>query len=300
MLENLEFVIGDPEHLRGRAIIYTENLSGSENPFNPRFPALAVAADPSELLALLSSIAPFPDSIKETILDKIRDAAGTWSRTMFGQPMYRFVRDMLDKGLDQIDLPDDMKAQMREEMENIPDEEIGVPFHGAFIPLVGFDPDAIQPFESKCDVAKARDVPSVTYAGLVLTGYAQHYLASLLMQSEEEGAREVEETGEDAMPNARDMSPAAFLDLLNRKVSELMYARETGAPLEDKILELRRLTAGTVFIRDVLNLARFSETQHPRKVEILDLYLKRISLLAQERYEEIPALDQELSALMAS
>jgi len=298
MLEDLEFLVGDSGRLRGQAIIFAENLSGTENPFNPRFPALAVAADPSELLSLLSSIAPLPESVRGALLDNIRESAETWSRTMFGQPMYRFVREMLAKGLDHINLPDDMKEHIRYEMENIPDEPIGVPLHGAFIPLVGFDPDVIQPFEVTYDVARAKKVPSVTYAGLVLAGHAQHYLASHLLQSEEAGGGAEVPPGAPDTRSARDLSPSEFIETLNRKVSELMYARETSAPMKGRIQDLRRLTAGTVFIRDTLNLARISETRHPRKVEIIDLYLKRISLLARERYEEIPALDRELKTII--
>ncbi|MHC4601674.1 MAG: hypothetical protein ACYS47_21985 [Planctomycetota bacterium] len=82
MLEDLEFIVGDRENLRGRGIIFAENLSGTENPFNPRFPALAMAPDPSEFLALLSTIAPVDDRIRDTVLEKIRQSAELWSRTM--------------------------------------------------------------------------------------------------------------------------------------------------------------------------------------------------------------------------
>ncbi|MHC4779290.1 MAG: hypothetical protein ACYTFG_12010 [Planctomycetota bacterium] len=297
MLEDLDFKVGDGGNLRGRGIIFCENLAGSENPFNPRFPALAVAPDPSELLDLLSAIAPLPDNIRDALLDKIRQSAELWSRTMFGQPMYRFVREMLAKGLDQINIPDEIKDQLQEEMENIPDEPTGVPFHGCFMPLVGFDPSVIEPYEEKCDVIQAQAVPSVTYAGLVLSGHAQHYLAAHLLQREEAG--NVDSLAlEPDVPSAKDLTPSAFLDLLNKKVSELMYARESGEPLDHLIRQLRKLTAGTIFIRDVLNLSKFFDTSHPRKIEIIDLNLQRISLLAQEEYEKIPDLDTKLKALL--
>ncbi|MHC4601673.1 MAG: hypothetical protein ACYS47_21980 [Planctomycetota bacterium] len=165
------------------------------------------------------------------------------------------------------------------------------------MPLVGFDPSVIEPYEEQCDVAKAKAVPSVTYAGLVLSGHAKHYLATHLLQREQAGTVNGA-VQEPDVPNARDLTPSAFLELLNRKVSELMYARESGADLDRLIRQLRTLTAGTVFIRDVLNLSRFFDTAHPRKIEIIDLYLKRISLLAREQYEEIPALDAQLQGLL--
>ncbi|MHC5081547.1 MAG: hypothetical protein ACYTHN_21305 [Planctomycetota bacterium] len=297
MLEDLEFIMGSPGNLIGRGIIFAENMSGSENPFNPRFPALAVAPDPSELLALLSTIAPLPENIRDALLDKIKQSAEMWSRTMFGQPMYRFVREMLSTGLDQVQLPDEIKEQLREEMQNIPEEDTGVPFHGCFMPLVGFDPAVIEPYEDTCDVARAKPVPSVTYAGLVLSGHAQHYLAAYLLQREEEAPFESQATELD-IPNARDLSPTVFVSVLNRKISEVQYARETGGTMENHIRELKKLTAGTVFIPDVLNLSRFFESGHPRKIEIIDLYLNRIALLARERYEEIPDLDRKLKALI--
>ena len=300
MLEDLEFIVGDRENLRGRGIIFAENLAGTENPFNPRFPALAVAPDPPELLALLSTIAPLDDKIRDLLLERIRQSAELWSRTMFGQPMYRFVKEMLAKGPDQYDLPEELKEQFQEfqeQMKEIPDEPTGVPFHGCFMPLVGFDPSVIEPYEEQCDVAKAQAVPSVTYAGLVLSGHAKHYLATHLMQREQAGKMD-EGISESDVPNARDLTPSAFLELLNRKVSELMYARESGADLEKLIRQLRKLTAGTVFIRDVLNLSRFFDTTHPKRVEIIDFYLQRISLLAREQYEEIPELDTKLQGLL--
>lgn len=298
MLEDLDFLAGNREALKGRAVIFTENQASSDNPFNPRFPAIAVAADPSDLLALLSSLMPMPESMREGMLDRIRQSADVWSRTMFGRDMYRFAREAVAHSLDQIALPQEMKDQIREEMENIPDEPMGVPVHVSFVPLVGFDPGAIEPYEQICDVARAEAVPSITYAGLVLAGFAQHYLALHLLQREQAGSALGAGTDHVAIANAKDLSPAEFLALLNRKVSELMYARETGDRLERLILELRRLTAGTVFIRDVLNLANFFETSHPRKVEIMDLYLRRISLLAAEKYEEIPELDRTLAGLL--
>jgi hypothetical protein len=278
MLEDLEFIVGNRENLRGRGIIFAENLTGTENPFNPRYPAMAVAPDPSELLALLSTLEPLDDKVRDFLLERIRQSAELWSRTMFGQPMYRFMKEMVSKGLDQYDLPDEIKEQLKEQMKEIPDEPTGVPFHGCFMPVVGFDPSVIEPYKEQCDVAKAGAVPSVTYAGLVLSGHAKHYLATHLMQREQAGTGE--ETVQEAdIPNARDLTPSAFLELLNRKVSELMYARESGADLDLLIRQLRKLTAGTVFIRDVLNLSRFFDTSHPRRVEIIDLYLQRISRL---------------------
>ncbi|GEM_PF-3031952 len=298
MLEDLTYIVGDPGNLRGRGIVFTENQAGSNNPFNPRFPALAVAPDPSELLALLSTLAPLPDKVRHALLEKIRQSAEMWSRTMFGQPMYRYVREMLSRGLSQIDLPDEIKEQIREEMQNIPEEDTGVPFHGCFMPVVGFDPGVIEPYEQSCDIMRTAEVPSITYAGLVLSGHAQHYLATYLLQQEENG--KPGETEAIEIPNARDLTSSEFLELLNRKVSELMYEREAGGDMGRLILELRKLTAGTVFIRDVLNLARFNEIEHPARVDIIDLYLERISLLAKERYEEIPPLDQKLKSLLGA
>lgn len=298
MLQDLDFLAGDAEHLRGKGIIFTENLAGSENPFNPRYPALAVAPDPGELLDLLSTVSPLPDRLRHALLDKIRQASEMWARTMFGQPMHRFVREMLSR-MDQIDLPEDIKEQLKSEMSEIPEEDTGAPFHACFIPLVGFDPGAIQPFQEVCDVCRAQAVPSITYAGLVLNGHAQHYLAMYYLQQEDVAVEEGDDAPE-PVPTARELTSAEFMDLLNRKVSELMYTRESGGDVERLIKELRRLTAGTVFVRDVLNLARFSETDHPRKIEVIDLYIRRIHLLARERYEEIPAVDRKIKDLVES
>jgi hypothetical protein len=297
MLEDLEFVVGDRNALKGKAILFVENLAGTENPFNPRFPTLAVAIDPSELLEILSAITPLPDALRNSLLQKIREAAEVWSRTMFGQSMHQFVKDMLAKGLDQMNLPDELKEQLREEMGSIPEEATGAPFHGCFMPLVGFDPGTIEPYEAACDVVKAKPVPSVTYAGLVLSGHAQHYLAEYLLQREQAAPR-MDKAADAEVPNARELSPAEFLALLNRKVSELMYAKESGGPLDRPILELQKLTSGTVFIRDVLNVQKYVTDSHPRRFEILDLYLKRITLLAQEKYEDIPQIDRRLSEIL--
>ncbi|MCU0723577.1 MAG: hypothetical protein MUC63_08180 [Planctomycetes bacterium] len=297
MLEDLDFIVGDRDALKGRAILFAENLAGTENPFNPRFPSLAVAIDPSELLALLSTIAPLPEPVRDSLLDKIRQSADIWSRTMFGQSMYQFVKEMLAKGLDQVNLPDEFKEQIREEMSGIPEEPTGLPFHGCFMPLVGFDPEVIEPYEATCDVARVKPVPSVTYAGLVLNGHAQHYLAEYLLQREQ-SAPKLDKTAEADGPGARDLPASEFLTLLNRKVSELLYAKESGGSMEKPIRELQKLTTGTIFIRDVLNLQKFVKDPHPGRIEILGLYLKRITLLAQEKYEDIPAVDRRLAELL--
>jgi hypothetical protein len=76
-----------------------------------------------------------------------------------------------------------------------------------------------------------------------------------------------------------------------------MYAYETGEPAERFLKDLKKLTSGTYFLRDILNLAHLAETNHPEKIRLMDLYLKRIHLLVSERYEEIPTLDQEIRGL---
>ncbi len=293
MLEELEFVIGSPDGLAGRCVLFAPNASGTDNPFNPRHPAFAVAADPSELLDILSSMVPMSDEMREAMLGRLRESSDMWTKTMFGQQMFRAARDMIEQGMSGLNIPDELKDQAREEMAFIEDEETGVSLHGCFVPLVGFDPDIMEPYKSTCDVIKAPEVLNITYAGLVLAGHAQHYLATYFMQSERAlGPVEAEE--ESAMPSFRDLPRQEFLDLLDRKVSELMYAYETGGSVEQLLKDLRKLTRGTFFVRDILNLARLAETNHSRKIELMGLYLKRIHLLVTERYEEITALDEEI------
>ncbi|MEQ8768488.1 MAG: hypothetical protein RL885_31575 [Planctomycetota bacterium] len=306
MMEDLEFLVGDPTELRGRAIVFVENEGGSDHPFNPRFPALAVASDPSELLELISSVFPLPEEMRSHLLQRIKQFREMWSRTMFGESMFRSMRESLTQDLDHSGLPEELIEQVRGEVEQIkdlPDEPMGDPFHGCFLPLVGFDPGVIEPYEQSCDVMRARSVPSITYAGLVLSGFAQHYLAEYLLQREAAvpDAPEAEPRKEKVKPSGpdvRSMPTAQFLELLNRMVSELMFARETGAPIEKQLAELKQITKGTVFIRDVLNLAGFVETEHPNRIAIIDLYLRRIGMLAQERYEDIPSVDRRIKELV--
>ncbi len=305
MLEDLEFIVGDPGELRGRAILFVENEGGSEHPFNPRYPALAVASDPSELLELLSSVFPLPPELRQHLLDRIRQYREIWSRTMFGESMFQAMRESFSQGLERTGLPEELREQMQEELahlQDLPDEPMGDPFHGCFLPLVGFDPGVIEPYEQSCDVVRAEPVPSITYAGLVLSGYAQHYLAQYLLQREAAAPKPKKPTGEAGSPppriDVRALPTAQFVEMLNRKVSELMFARETGASIEGQVRELQDLTRGTVFIRDVLNLAGFFETSHPHRIEIIDLYLRRIGLLAQERYEDIPEVDRKIQELV--
>ncbi len=294
MLEGLEFIAGDPNMLAGRCVLFARNASGTDNPFNPAHPALAVASDPAELLDILSSIMPMNDEMRDSIMSKLRESTEMWTRTMFGQGMFHAVRDVMKHGMDNIDVPDDIKDQMREQMAFVPDEETGVPFHGCFLPLVGFDPDIIEPYKSSSDIVKASDVPNITYAGLVLAGHAQHYLATYFMQREKALGWDEEES---EMPAFRDLPKQEFLSLLDGKVSELMYAYETGGETERLLKDLRKLTSGTYFLRDILNLAHLAETNHPKKIELMGLYLKRIHLLVRERYEEIPPLDREIRSM---
>jgi hypothetical protein len=296
MLEDLEFIIGDKARLSGKAILYTTNISGSENPFNPRHPALAVAADPSDLVEILSSLIPLPDEMRKVLHDKIKETSEFWSRFMFGQKMYQVVRDSMDQSLDSLNLPEELKRQIEEEMASIPDEETGVPYHGSFVPLVGFDPDAIEPYRELADLARAPDVPNVSYAGLVLTGHAQHYLASYLLDQDRD-AGEVLPEGESTAPNFQDIPRDEFLGILEKKISELMYAQETNGDTAPNLRDLVKLTSGTFFVRDALNLSRVAQSDHPGKIELMELYIRRIRLLAEERYEEIPALDRRLQEL---
>ena len=76
-----------------------------------------------------------------------------------------------------------------------------------------------------------------------------------------------------------------------------MYAYETGEDAERLLKDLKKLTSGTYFLRDVLNLAHLAETNHPEKIKLMALYLKRIHLLVSERYEEIPPLDLDIRSL---
>ncbi len=295
MLDDLEFIIGDRDKLAGRCIIFTTNLGGSENPFNPRHPALAVAADPLELAEILSSIIPFPNEMRRMLNNKIKESAELWARTMFGQRMYQTVKDLMSQGLAHVEMSEDLKKQLEEEMKSIPDEESGVPHHGFFVPLVGFDPEVIEPYKDAVDLAKAPEVPNISFAGLVLSGHAQHYLAEYLMQKEGHGG-----TGGEAAAEGKDAEEAAkdgFLGELKNKVSAVMYAQETGGSFENLLGELVSMTNGTIYLRDALNLSRVARSSHPKKIQIIELYLKRMKLLAEEKYEEIPAVDFVLKTL---
>lgn len=296
MLEELEFIVGEMKGLAGRCVLFVNNASGTDNPFNPRHPALAVASDPGELLEILSSISPLSDEMRDSIMEKLKESTEMWTRTMFGQKMYRAVREMMEHGMDTANIPEEMREQMKEEMAFIGDEETGVPFHGCFVPLVGFDPDVMEPYKTTCDIIKAQEVPNVTYAGLVLAGHAQHYLATYFMQRESAFVG-TEAEKESAMPSFSDLSKQEFLKLLDSKVSELMYAYEGGGNTDQLLKDLRKLTSGTYFVRDILNLAHLAETNHPEKIELMGLYLKRIHFLVAEKYEEIGALDQQIRTL---
>jgi hypothetical protein len=296
MLEEVDFIAGDAEKLTGRCILFARNAGGSENPFNPMFPALAIAPDPPELIEILSSIVPMTDEMRENMMSKLRESNEMWTRTMFGQDMYRAVKDMVDQGMDRLEVPDDLKEQLKDEMAFIPEEETGVPFHGCYVPLVGFDPNVVDSYKATCDVMKAPDVPNITYAGLVLAGHAQHYLATYFMQREKEfGDEEAEDEIE--VPSFRDLPKQEFLALLDRKMSELMYAYETADDPATHLKYLRRLTSGTFFVRDIVNLSGLAETNHPNKIALMELYVKRIHLLAAERYEEIAELDRDIREL---
>jgi hypothetical protein len=289
-------VIGDPARLAGRCVIFARNASGSDNPFNPQFPALAVAADPSQLLEILSNIKPNTDDLRDGILTRLRESKDVWSKTMFGQDMYRMAREIIEQHGDQIPLPDNLKEQLREEMAGIPDEKTGKAFHGCFVPLPGFDPDVIEPYKATCDVLRAPEVPSIPYAGLVLSGYAMHYLAAYFQQRESALDGKFQEEASD-MPSFHALPRDQFLALLDRKVSELMYARETGSDSRRLLRDLRNLTKGTYFVRDVLNLCNLLETKHPGKIQLMGLYLQRIHLLVAEKYEEIGLLDRKIREL---
>jgi hypothetical protein len=297
MLEDLEFISGSADDLRGRAIIYTVNKTGSDNPFNPRHPALAVAADPSELADILSSIVPFPEEMREMLTHRMRESAELWTRTMFGQKMYQSVQELMNQGLANLDLPDEIREQLEEEMSSIPpDEQTEVPHHGFFVPLVGFDPDVVEPYEGKVDLALSPEVPGISYAGLILTGHAQHYLAVYLLQ-QDRSAEGLSPVRESAMPNFREMPRDRFLELLKKKVSALMYTQETGGESDQLVRDLMQLTSGTFFVRDALNLVRVAQGDQSEKVKVMELYLRRIELLVAERYEEIPALDERIADL---
>jgi hypothetical protein len=191
-----------------------------------------------------------------------------------------------------------MKEQIELEMAGIPEENTGIPFHGCFVPLIGFDPGVIEPYEATCDVVEAPAVPSITYAGLVLSGHAQHYLATYFMQRENvlEGMVSRKDS---KSPTFNDLPRAEFLSLLDRRVSELMYAYETGGETDQLLKDVRRLAGGTHFVRDVLNLCNLLETQHPKKIDLMELYLQRIHLLVNEKYEEITELDRKIREIDA-
>jgi hypothetical protein len=299
MLEEVDFIAGDPGDLLGRCILFAQNEGGSENPFNPVYPALAIAPDPPELLEIISSIVPMTDEMRENLLSKLKESTEMWTRTMFGQDMHNAVKDMIENGMDRMDVPDELKEQLKAEMAHIPKEDSGVPFHGCYVPLVGFDPGVIETYTATCDVMQAPDVPNITYAGLVLAGHAQHYLAAYFMQQEEVFADEDDEDDEEDVhvPSSRDLPKQEFLALLDRKMSELMYAYETGDDPTPHLWYLRRLTSGTFFVKDIVNLSGLAETNHPDKIRLMEMYIKRIHLLAAERYEEITVLDQEIRHL---
>lgn len=295
MLDDLEFLVGRRESLTGQAILFTTNRSGTDNPFNPLHPAVAVATDPSELLDILSALFPFPEEMRDVMHQKLRLMADLWRRTMFGQQMFEAIQELKDRGLDNLGLPPEAQEQLRAELASLPDEPTGSAHHGFALPLVGFDPDLVEGYKSTVDLARAPDVPNVSFAGLVLQGHAQHYLAAYLLQSEEAAGRETPEASADA-PHFRDLSRDDFLALLEKKVSEIMYAEETGADAGRALGDLVRMTSGTLFLRDVLHLSRAARTfEAGRRVRAMELYLKRIQLLALERYEEIPALDRRLA-----
>ncbi len=295
MLEDLEFIIGNKEKLSGQCIIYTTNMSGSENPFNPRHPALAVASDPADLAEILSTITDFSDDMRRMLNAKIKESAELWSRTMFGQRMYQTVQDLMSQGLAHLKLPDEYKKQIEEELKSIPNEKTGVAHHGFFVPLVGFDPEVIEPYRDSVDLAKTPEVPNISFAGLVLSGHAQHYLAMYLQQKERPGDKPAQEdSGKTEEP---EFSRDGFLDNLKSKISAIMYAMETGSETETLLKDLVSMTSGTVYMRDALSLSRVARSDHAMKLRIIELYLKRIRLLYEEKYEEIPAIDSALKLL---
>ncbi len=297
MLEGLEFIVGDPRALSGKAVLYVNNLGGGENPFNSATPAVVAAAAPSDILGVLESVMPVPDELRETLAANLKSAAEQWTRMMFGHQMYLSAKSMFRLVQEGLDLPDELKEALRAEMSGVPDEKFPSAFHGACLPLVGFDPEAVEKFKAVCDILRGPDVPSISYAGLVLVGYAQLYVASYLLQREKTiagqgGGRP------SAVPNFRDLTREEFLKILDAKVSELMYSQETKGGTDQVFADLKALTSGTYLIKDVVALCKLAETGHPRKLEIMNLYLKRIQCLVQERYELIRDLDKQLAELL--
>jgi len=296
MLEELEFISGNPDQLQGKCVLYTTNSAGTENPFNPKHPTLAVGGDPSDLLDMLTNMLPFPDELRETLMGRLKESNDLWNRTMFGHHMYRSVLDIMHQGFDHLNIPEDLKKELENELAGLPDEKFGAPLHGCFIPLVGFDPSIIDVYKKSCDIIKAPEVTNITYAGLVLAGHAQHYLASYFMQREialSTSAKDHQST----VPNFKDLSKDAFLKLLKRKISELMFMHETHGSSDQSLKDLQQLTSGTYLVRDILNLSRLVETNHPHKIKMMELYLQRVQYLVNEQYEKISTIDRQIQEL---
>lgn len=157
------------------------------------------------------------------------------------------------------------------------------------IPIILENPDDIDRYD--CDVLKS-DVLGIMHTHKMLDSTVKLYLATYELWLSK--GIKVDKKYVSKIPNFKDIKPEEFKQHLTRLVSRMMYEIATKESTDKTFTDLVQLASGSSFMQDVHNFYALAGTVHPRKQDIMSLYMQKVFAVLDEKYEEVPMLIKKI------
>jgi len=298
----LKFEKGNPENLEGNALVYSHNTKGAEGSLdNPFYQGLFLGIVPDDTFEVIKSYKGDPPP---EMKNGIREQYSQIMESLFKKHQARKkIMEGLKYTIEGIqeqdpDIPKHMKDVIEESLEEINRYNENPPPRAACIipaPLMADNTDLKSRISG--DLMRITDTPGIKQGVPLLSGTAQLYMDTYFIQQE---SKIPEQEGYvSSLRNLTELSRKEFNEEFIRLTGELMYYTETTDCSEtDKIFtDLKKLTKGAPFVRDIVNLYQISRTQNPDKIRLMTLYAEKILAIVDEEYLEARNKEKEISAI---
>lgn len=286
------FEKGDPENLKGRAVLYIHNTGGDDSNMsviNPKYISNVIGPYPSAVFEIIEAFGPLPDELKQSIEEKYRKDLEDSNRNADG-----ISRDLeyFEKLLESI------STKYRNGGMGLLDSfrrfsKKGILYCNALI--VGENP--IKVIESRgmeYDQIKLMDVSNIITANEVLASTSKIYM----IMAEEHMLRKVK-TGniKSGMKSYGEMTRDEFGATLSSLMSKLMLDIETGTEPLQIFADLKQIARGSPFLDDIISSFGLSKAGDESSIELLKLINERIYAVLDERYEDATEITKRMRKL---
>ncbi|MBI4181687.1 MAG: hypothetical protein HY520_01840 [Candidatus Aenigmarchaeota archaeon] len=290
---------GDPAGLQGKALIYACNRGGVvDDPVRPPYPGIFVGATYTDLMEVMHSadrhVSPDAEPHLRALCLETQEHWKLLSATKrLAADLIRTsdFSDLLPGGAERVAKIVEWTCARE---ETAAEADIATA-RGISYPALNYIiiPEEAGPLDG--DIVQAPDVPEERFSNHLLNQASSFYLSTFFVQ--QQGKIPSPEGYASAVKNFRDLPPEEFRQKLFRLGGDLLGAMELGQDVRSIAGDLKALTAGAPFIRDVNELYETAMGNAPNRRELTTRYLEKIAAIVTEDFEAAGRLGREISQL---